>query len=143
MAAAFKPDGNKQILDLLGCWRMWLDEISRGVVNDSRKLCENAMPVLNEIAVLLEKLERTGEGGSINLASQSLSSTDRQWLQDALGEGAVKISLNEAGPTTFIETATPCVWWVVRNNEQREQVAEFIEVTLIPDIDSSTMGNSP
>jgi HupH hydrogenase expression protein, C-terminal conserved region len=113
---------------------MWLDEASRSVANPNPTLTSNALPILKEIMTLLERLEETGEGGSIDLASLPCSSGDRQWLREALGEGAVKININAGGPSTIEETATPGVWWVVHCNEHNVQVGEFIEVTLIPEI---------
>jgi hydrogenase-1 operon protein HyaF len=113
---------------------MWFEDIPMTVANGNDTLTGNALPLLQEIVTLLERLEETGESGSIDLASLPFSSADRQWLQDALGEGAVKININAGGPTTIVETATPGVWWVVHCNERSAQVGEFIEVTLVPDM---------
>lgn len=113
---------------------MWLEDISSNAANCSDALTGNAPPVLKEITALLEQLNKTGEGGCIDLASLPFSSADRKWLIDALGEGPVKININAGGPTTIVETASPGVWWVVHHNEQNTQTGEFIEVSLVPEI---------
>ncbi|MGO9443459.1 MAG: hydrogenase expression/formation C-terminal domain-containing protein [Thiobacillaceae bacterium] len=114
---------------------MWLDEDpSRSPANPNPGLTGNALPILKEILTLLERLDATGEGGGIDLTSLPMSAADRQWLRDALGEGAVKININAGGPSVIEETATSGVWWIIHFNEHNAQVGEFIEVTLIPDI---------
>ena len=113
---------------------MWLEDIPVKLASAENIQTGNALPVLKEIMTLLEQLEETGEGGSIDLASLPFSTADRQWLKDTLGEGAVNINIDAGGPTTIVETATPGVWWVVHRNEQHAQVGEFIEVTLVPEM---------
>jgi hypothetical protein len=113
---------------------MWSEHSPSTLTDPNDPLTRNGMAVLREILTLLELLDGTGEGGSIDLASLPLSAPDKQWLRQSLGEGAVKININAGGPTTVVETATPGVWWVIHCNEQCAQTGEFIEVTLIPEI---------
>jgi hydrogenase-1 operon protein HyaF len=113
---------------------MWLEQTPSAPANSNEALTGNAEAMLREILNLLEQLDETGEGGSIDLASLPISAADKQWLQNALGEGVVNINIHAGGPTTIVETATPGVWWVIHFNEQNVQVGEFIEVTLIPEL---------
>lgn len=113
---------------------MLLENIPVTVARADDFLTGNAEPVLKEIASLLETLDATGQGGSIDLSSLPFSAADRRWLKEALGEGSVTVNIDAGGPTTIVETATPGVWWIVHHNENNAQVGEFIEVTLVPEL---------
>lgn len=113
---------------------MWSEHSPSTLTDLNDPLTGNGMAVLREILHLLELLDQTGKGGSVDLASLPLSASDKQWLKQSLGDGAVKINIDAGGPTTVAETATPGVWWVIHCDEQRAQTGEFIEVTLIPEI---------
>jgi hydrogenase-1 operon protein HyaF len=94
----------------------------------------NAAALLHEIAVLLDSLERTGEGGSVQLNGLPLLPGDYEALREALGEGELNAELQALGPTQFRETALHGVWWVTHRNNAQEIVAESIEVTRCPAI---------
>jgi hydrogenase-1 operon protein HyaF len=94
----------------------------------------NAVPLLHEIATLLDSLARTGEGGSVQLHGLPLQPGDYEALQEALGEGEVNVEINALGPTQIRETALHGVWWVTHRNTEQEVVDESIEVTRCPAI---------
>ena len=94
----------------------------------------NALPLLHEIALLLERLTRDGASGSIDLGSLPMLPGDRAILEKTLGQGEVSAEIQALGATRIRETAIHGVWWVTHCNSGDEVVAEFIEVTPIPAI---------
>ncbi|MFH2210043.1 MAG: hydrogenase expression/formation C-terminal domain-containing protein [Pseudomonadota bacterium] len=94
----------------------------------------NAVPLLHEIAILLDGLARTGEGGSVQLHGLPLQPGDYEALQEALGEGEISAELQALGPTQIRETALHGVWWITHRNGEQEVVDESIEVTRCPAI---------
>lgn len=94
----------------------------------------NAAPLLHEVATLLDRLARTGEGGSVQLHGLPLPPGDYEALQEALGEGEVNAEIDALGPTQIRETALHGVWWVTHRNAEQEVVDESIEVTRCPAI---------
>lgn len=94
----------------------------------------NAAPLLHEIAVLLESLSRTGEGGSVQLHGLPLQPGDYKALEEALGEGEISAEFQALGLTQVRETALHGVWWVTHRNNAQEVMAESIEVTRCPTI---------
>ena len=94
----------------------------------------NATAILHEIADLLERLASDGSQGMIDLRAMPLTSGDRAQLEEVLAAGAVRVAIDAAGPTEVVETVYPGVWWTRHHNESGETVAEFIEVTVCPEI---------
>lgn len=110
-----------------------LDNIGVRVENEAAPTSQ-VVALLNEIATLIDKLIKTGETSSIDLRSLPLFPGDYEAIKEALGEGEVRATLNAIGPSTLQETAVPGVWWITHYNDHEETVAEFIEVTPLPDI---------
>ncbi len=94
----------------------------------------NALPLLHEIEVLLEDLIANGKSGSIDLRSLPMLPDDYTQLYDALGQGEVNATLDAMGLTQVRETAVHGVWWVTHYNTDETIIAEFIEVTTVPEI---------
>jgi hydrogenase-1 operon protein HyaF len=87
-----------------------------------------------EIATLLARLADGGEAGAIDLRSLPVGSQDRQALVELLGEGEVTAEIAARGMSRVRETAYPGVWWVTHENSAGDVIAEFIEVTRMPEI---------
>lgn len=94
----------------------------------------NAVPLLHEIAALLDKLARTGEGGGVQLSGLPLLPDDFSCLRKTLGEGEINAELQALGQTQIRETGLHGVWWVTHRNNAGEVLAESIEVTRCPEI---------
>jgi HupH hydrogenase expression protein, C-terminal conserved region len=94
----------------------------------------NALPLLHEIEVLLNDLATTGKSASIDLRSLPMLPGDYENLRETLGQGEVSATLDALGPTHVRETAIHGVWWVTHHNSDDTIVAEFIEVTHMPEI---------
>lgn len=114
---------------------MTLDAIPIHVVPaDAPGLSGNAPPLLREVAEQLRRLLETGESSAIDLAALPLTPADLDWLREKLGAGEISITLQANGESTLNETACPGVWWVTHRNAQGAVVAQFIEVTFVPDL---------
>ena len=87
-----------------------------------------------EIATLLTRLAERGESGAIDLKSLPVGSQDREALAEMLGEGEVTAVVEAFGATRVRETRLRGVWWVTHENSAGDVIAEFIEVTPVPDI---------
>ncbi len=98
------------------------------------RLSDNVLALLHEIVGRLERLVETGESGSIDLRGLPLLPGERDALKTVLGEGEVRATLDALGETAIHETRLAGVWWVRHHDRNGEQIAEFIEVTRVPDI---------
>lgn len=94
----------------------------------------NALPILNEIATLLERLVDAGESASIDLRAMPLAPGDYEMIEQVLGRGEIDATLDALGRTSIRETAVRGVWWVRHFNAHDEIMAEFIEVTRVPEL---------
>jgi hydrogenase-1 operon protein HyaF len=88
----------------------------------------------HEIVALLARLAATGEAGAIDLKSLPVGSEDRARLMALLGDGEVSAVVEALGGTRVRETRYPGVWWVTHENSAGDVIAEFIEVTAVPEI---------
>ncbi len=95
----------------------------------------NADPILHEVRALLKDLVESGKSSSIDLRSLPLLPGDYEKLKQTLGEGEVSATLDTLGTTHVRETAVHGVWWVTHfSGDEQDIVAEFIEVTYVPEI---------
>jgi hydrogenase-1 operon protein HyaF len=92
------------------------------------------VPILREIESLLVRLVEAGESGSIDLRSLPMSDAEREELHAQLGEGEVVATVEAMGASEVRETALAGVWWVTHRGADGAVVAEFIEVTSVPEI---------
>jgi len=88
--------------------------------------------ILNELHFKLKQLVETGENSSVDLRSLPLFPGDYELLKQHLGSGEVRVQLNAMGPSEIYETAIPGIWWIKHFNNDKESVADFIEITAIP-----------
>lgn len=103
--------------------------VSQGVASSG-----NAIPMLHQIAAMVEALGVSGENNSIDLCHAPLSSADYGMLKDVLGEGKVSAEIEALGPTHIRETAISGVWWITHRNQEGAILGEFIEVAMCPEI---------
>jgi len=102
--------------------------------DDCLTLSGNADPILHEIRSLLKDLVTSGKSASIDLRSLPLLPGDYEKLKEVLGQGEVSATIDAMGPTQVRETAIHGVWWVTHYNSDATIIAEFIEVTTMPEI---------
>jgi hydrogenase-1 operon protein HyaF len=111
-----------------------LDEI-RVVIDEGNGMRENVHAILHEIEALLGRLLETGEASAIDIRSLPLLPGDYESLDSALGSGEISAEFHgDSGPTVVMETGIPGVWWVSHFALDEELQAEFIEITLVPEI---------
>ena len=115
---------------------MSLEDIQITVVeNSGGELRANVRAILYEIESLLDKLLESGKGDSIDIHSLPLLPADYEGLEQALGSGEVYAEIEGGnGPTVIVETGIPGVWWVSHYDDGDNVMAEFIEVTRIPEL---------
>lgn len=94
----------------------------------------NARPVLSEIHAALELLLTTGETTTIDLGAIPFGPGDERVLDEALGVGEIRATLDALGQSVVHETAFPGVWRVDHLDPRGETLSRFVEVTFIPDI---------
>jgi HupH hydrogenase expression protein len=93
--------------------------------------------ILSELVTLLERLVDGEAPAAIDLRSLPMSPPDRAELQRVLGEGEVQATVNAQGLSKMRETLVSGVWWVEHFDQRGELIAEFIEVSRVPEILSS------
>lgn len=94
----------------------------------------NARPILAEISSALEKLLSTGETTTIDLGAIPFAPGDERLLDEVLGVGEVRATLEALGQSIVHETRYPGVWRIDHLDPHGETLSRFIEVTFIPDI---------
>jgi len=111
-----------------------LDEI-RVVAGEAGGMRENVRAILHEIETLLGRLLETGEASAIDIRSLPLMPGDYGALESALGSGEISAEFHgDSGPTVMTETGIPGIWWVTHFDQDEEVAAEFIEITMVPEI---------
>jgi len=112
-----------------------LDRIGVQVVTMQDDAAPSYVPaLLREIEAMLADLVANGRHGRIDLRSLPLLPGDDARLAAVLGEGEVDADIQATGGTRVRETGVAGVWWVTHANADGETVAEFIEVTLVPEM---------
>lgn len=94
----------------------------------------NAGPVLREIQAALEALLETGQETTIDLGALPFSAGDERQLEEVLGSGEVKATLDIFGTSHVQETGIPGVWRIDHFDQRGETLSRFVEVTLMPEI---------
>jgi len=100
-----------------------------------------AQAVLTELAEHLDLLAKTGKTHVIDLNSLPMNITDKQELQHFLGQGEVNITLITIGDSKIFETAYSGIWWIKHYSADEKFISEFLEVTSIPEIIKSHVGD--
>jgi hydrogenase-1 operon protein HyaF len=111
-----------------------LEQIPVRVLAPETGLSGNAWPLMLEIAEMVRSLVNTGETAAIDLSALPLTPADKEWLRERLGSGQIHVTLDAEGLSTLDETACPGVWWITHRDTRERVMAEFIEVTLVPDL---------
>ncbi len=114
-----------------------LEDIAIQVIEKPDSECQvtdNVKAILNEINNMMQVLLDTGETNAIDLRSLPLLPGEYEALKEILGEGEVSVQLETLGSSRIIETRLTGVWWLYHDDENSERLAEFIEVTYMPDI---------
>ena len=94
----------------------------------------NIRALLAEIAACLEKLDRNGESGMIDLNSLPFAPGEYEQLRLTLGQSEVSARIEAIGPSEIFETHYPGVWWVTHYNVEGDIVADMIEIAWLPQI---------
>ena len=96
-------------------------------------ITDKARAVLAEIAAALERFAATGEGWTIYIDKMGLTPDDRQAIRDTLGQGGIRINLeNSAEPAEWLESGVSGVWYGVFYNRSRQPMLETIEISAFP-----------
>jgi len=112
-----------------------LHDISIVVCNETiAGLGAGVNAILYELAGMLETLLENGHGNAIDLRGLPLAPGEYEQLRTTLGEGEVKAEVDALGPTRIRETAIRGVWWVTHYNTHDQVLAEFLEVTVVPQL---------
>jgi hydrogenase-1 operon protein HyaF len=111
-----------------------IENIPVRVMAPDAGLSGNARPLLMEIAEMVRTLLDTGKTAAIDLSALPLTPADKEWLKARLGRGEIHVTLEADGRSTLDETACPGVWWVTHLDGRERIIAEFIEVTPVPDL---------
>lgn len=113
---------------------MSIEQIPVRVLAPDSGLSGNAWPLMMEIAEMVRTLVDSGETAAIDLSALPLTPADKEWLKERLGSGQIHVTLEAEGQSSLDETACPGVWWVTHRDTRDRVMAEFIEVTLVPDL---------
>ena len=92
------------------------------------------LAILSELQTKLKALIEQGTRDTIDLRSLPMFPGDYDILKQTLGTGEVNVKLEAMGPSEIYETAIPGIWWNTHYNNQDENVAEYIEVTTLPEL---------
>jgi hydrogenase-1 operon protein HyaF len=114
--------------------RVELAARSEPLLSEAGGLGGGVEAILSELVSLLERLADGNSPGSIDLRSLPMSPPDRALLQRVLGNGEVQATVNARGLSKIHETRFSGVWWIEHFDQEGESVAEFIEVSRVPDI---------
>jgi hydrogenase-1 operon protein HyaF len=105
-----------------------------GAVLDLKPGLCNAVPILNEIRLGLDRLLNDGDDTVIDLQRIPLSVDDEIHLREALGEGEVCAKIDTLGASTVQESGIAGVWWIIHHDEFGAVMGKFIEVTTVPEL---------
>jgi len=92
------------------------------------------LAILNELQFKLKALIEQDHNDSIDLRTLPLFPGDYELLKETLGYGEIHVTIEAMGPTEIYETAILGIWWVTHYNSQDENVAEYIEITALPEL---------
>lgn len=90
--------------------------------------------ILHELQTKLKALNNQGQSDSVDLRTLPLFPGDYELLKETLGYGEIHISIDAMGPSEIYETAIPGLWWLTHYNSEDEIIAEYIEITSLPEM---------
>jgi len=98
----------------------------------------NAVPILYEIYENLKEFLRTRKKYTIYTNKIPLTEEDRQFLNDVLGKGEIKIKIDsKLQPAEWRETRISGVWIGIIYDKNKNPVLETIEITDFPELAKS------
>ena len=92
------------------------------------------LAILSELQTKLKALIDQGDTDSIDLRTLPMFPGDYEQLKETLGYGEINVSIDAMGPTEIYETAVPGIWWITHYNSNDENIAEYIEITALPEM---------
>ena len=103
------------------------------MTEETEGLSAAALAVLGEINGAIEHFINHGEGKTIFLNKMALSQDEQGMIRDFLGQGSVKITLdNTAEPAEWQESGVSGVWFGVFLNQSGKPLLETIEIGAFP-----------
>lgn len=94
-----------------------------------------ALAVLEEISQALTNFLDHRQEWTIFSDKMALSVEERQMIRDFLGQGSIKIELNDtAEPAEWLESGTSGVWFGVFYDQNHKPVLETIEICAFPQV---------
>lgn len=94
----------------------------------------NARPVLHEILAALESLLATGTPTTIDLGAIPFGPGDERLLDEVLGKGELRATLEVLGSSHVEESGIPGVWRIDHFDQSGDTLSRFVEVTFLPEI---------
>jgi len=101
----------------------------------------NVTPLLHQVRHALGALLKNGEQTIIDLRSLPLAPGEETHIEEALGQGEVRVELNALGRSDILETRYPGVWLITHRNTDDTVLGKTIEIALIPDILQAQQGD--
>ena len=101
----------------------------------------NVTPLLHEVRHALAALLENDEQTVIDLRAMPLAPGEETRIEEALGQGEVRVELNALGRSDIVETQYPGVWLITHSNTEGKVVGKYIEIALIPDILQAQQGD--
>ncbi|MHC1746415.1 MAG: hydrogenase expression/formation C-terminal domain-containing protein [Negativicutes bacterium] len=99
-----------------------------------------ALAVLEEINQALTNFIQHRQEWTIFSDKMALSVEERQMIRDFLGQGTIKIELNDtAEPAEWLESGTSGVWFGVFYDQNHKPVLETIEICAFPQVAGAQM----
>jgi len=99
-----------------------------------------ALAVLEEINQALTNFLQHRQEWTIFSDKMALSVEERQMIRDFLGQGSIKIELNDtAEPAEWVESGTSGVWFGVFYDQNHKPVLETIEICAFPNVAGAQM----
>jgi hydrogenase-1 operon protein HyaF len=92
----------------------------------------NAQPILSELAAHAAAYKPGTTAHVINLTLLPMSDADLEFLDGALGRGAVEILSRSYGNCQMTSTAVPNIWWVRYFNSMGTLILNSLEVIDVP-----------
>jgi len=99
-----------------------------------------ALAVLEEINQALTNFIQHRQEWIIFSDKMALSVEERQMIRDFLGQGSIKIELNDtAEPAEWLESGTSGIWFGVFYDQNHKPVLETIEICAFPQVAGAQM----
>lgn len=101
---------------------------------ESRDFTQNVTPLLHEVRHALDRLLQNGAETTIDLGAIPLAPGELERIDEVLGEGEVRVTLEALGPSEIHETKYPGVWRITHCNTTEQVVGRYIEIARIPSL---------